>query len=128
VQLDYAALTDALVWSYVLVEVGISENKFGHILAAVAKLVPLARCYQRPDELGYDYFRLECYFMTHLLYVFSDWGQHTLNRQMFSEEFEFILMYMNFAMKKLKVSLLFTSFAYAKMVSLRLPNYRPLHC
>ena len=63
----------------------------------VLKLLPLARSYQvRPltpcslvpadvvepclvaqtiDELGDDTFNWQCYFVTHLVYVFSDWGQ-----------------------------------------------------
>ena len=37
--------------------------------------------------------------MTHLLYVFSDWGQHQLSRVIFSEEYEFICNSMTWAIQ-----------------------------
>jgi hypothetical protein len=68
----------------------------------VCRLLPLARSYQRIDELGEDYFKLQCYYLTHLIYVFSDWGQHTLHRQLFAEEFEFIVINMRLVIEDLK--------------------------
>jgi hypothetical protein len=65
----------------------------------VVKLLPLARSYQRIDELGNDTFLWQCYFITHLIYVFSDWGQHLLPRQLFSEEFEFMISNMDLVIR-----------------------------
>ena len=42
-------------------------------------------------------YKLQCYYLTHLIYVFSDWGQHCLCRQLYAEEFEFIVRNMKFA-------------------------------
>ena len=50
----------------------------------------LCRRYQRVDELGHDFFRLQCYFVTHFIYVMSDWGRHMLQRELFKEELVFI--------------------------------------
>ena len=47
--------------------------------------------YQRIDELGHDFYRLQCYFVTHLIYVLSDWGRHLLERSLFEEELSFIV-------------------------------------
>lgn len=55
-------------------------------------MLSLTRCYQRIDELGHNFYRLQCYYLTHLIYVFSDWGQHALRRQLFPDEFEFIVL------------------------------------
>jgi hypothetical protein len=37
---------------------------------------------------------MQCYFVTHLLYVFSDWGAQPLCRSLFVEELCFLLRYM----------------------------------
>mmetsp|Transcript_28462 Transcript_28462/g.88079 ORF Transcript_28462/g.88079 Transcript_28462/m.88079 type:complete len:132 (+) Transcript_28462:266-661(+) len=53
----------------------------------------MIRCrYQRIDELGHDFFRLQCYFVTHYIYVLSDWGRHMVHRELFEEEFLFLLL------------------------------------
>jgi len=81
-KVDYGCLTDALVWAYVFEDVGIDIrcNNHSTSLAEVVSIMPLARCYQRIDELGHNFWKLQCYFLTHLIYVFSDWGQHALSR------------------------------------------------
>ena len=100
-KVDYGALTDALVWAYVFEDVGIdiSCNNCSTTLAEICSILPVARCYQRIDELGHNFYKLQCYFLTHLIYVFSDWGQHALRRQLFAEEFEFIVKNMKVAIK-----------------------------
>lgn len=93
-KVDYGALTDALVWCYVFTDVGVllhsKRNELVYLTGAL-NLLPLARCYQRIDELGHDFFKLQGYFLTHFVYVMSDWGQHPLPRHMFLEEIQFIV-------------------------------------
>ena len=98
-KVDYGSLTDALVWGYVYEDCGIDIrcNNRRTCFAEVASNLPLARCYQRIDELGHNFYKLQCYYLTHLIYVFSDWGQHCLCRQLYAEEFEFIVRNMKFA-------------------------------
>lgn len=90
---DYGALTDALVWAYLFEEVGMSltcHNSTVH-LVDVMSLLPQVRCaYKELPELGHDFFRLECYFVTHLIYVASDWGRHSLRQDLFLEELIFL--------------------------------------
>lgn len=43
------------------------------------------------DELGHNFFKLEAYFVTHFLYVVSEWGKHTLQTELFWEEINFIV-------------------------------------
>ena len=98
-KVDYGSLTDALVWGYVYEDcrIDIRCNNRRTSFAEVASNLPLARCYQRVDELGHNFYKLQCYYLTHLIYVFSDWGQHALPRQLYAEEFEFIIRNMKFA-------------------------------
>ena len=84
---------DALVWAYVFedIEIPLVCNDGVPSFAHIINMLPIARSYYRIDEVGHDFFKLQCYFITHLLYVFSDWGQHALCRELFVEEFEFII-------------------------------------
>lgn len=102
--IDYGNLTDALVWTYVFRDVGVHIRwaEAEVTLESVVRLLPLARSYLRIDELGLDFFKLQCYFLTHLIYVFSDWGQHTLRRELFSEEFSFIVSNMRLVTEELR--------------------------
>ena len=102
--IDYGNLTDALVWAYVFRDVGVPIRwaEAEVTLESVVKLLPLARSYLRIDELGLDFFKLQCYFLTHLIYVFSDWGQHALRRELFSEEFSFIVSNMRLVTSELR--------------------------
>lgn len=92
-RIDYGALTDALVWTYLFEELRLPllcNNASVSFLDVVA-ILPAVRIYQRIDELGHDFFRLQCYFVTHYIYVMSDWGRHMIHRELFEEEFVFIL-------------------------------------
>jgi hypothetical protein len=60
-------------------------------LASVLQYLPIVRSYQSVDVLGHNFYKLQCYFITHFIYVFSDWGHHRLRRELFSEEFNFII-------------------------------------
>lgn len=91
-RIDYGSLTDALVWSYLFEEIGVPLvcNNADVSFVDVVTILPAVRAYQRIDELGHDFFRLQCYFVTHFIYVMSDWGRHTLRRELFEEELVFI--------------------------------------
>ncbi len=92
-RIDYGGLTDALVWSYLFegVNVPLIFNNAQFSFTDIVSLLPLVRTYLRLDELGHDFFQLQCYFLTHFIYVVSDWGRHSLRRELFREEFLFIV-------------------------------------
>lgn len=95
--MDYGCLTDAIVWAYLFDELGMPVEcvNGGHRVSVtfsdLAALLPSVRCYQTIDQLGHNLYKLQCYFITHFLYVISDWGQHGLKRELFHEEFHFIV-------------------------------------
>lgn len=47
------------------------------------------------DELGKNFFQLQAYFVTHFIYVVSEWGKHRLRRELFWEEIHFIITSFN---------------------------------
>jgi hypothetical protein len=97
-KVDYGALTDAVVWTYLFEDIGISvrcasggqSTQSAVFLGDVARFLPIARNYQPVDELGHDFYRLQCYFLTHFVYALTDWGRHQLRRELFWEEFSFL--------------------------------------
>lgn len=86
---DFGGLTDALVWSYLFerVDIPLSFNNAQFSFTDVVRLLPQVRRYYTVDELGRDFFQLQCYYLTHFIYVVSDWGRHSLRRELFQEEF-----------------------------------------
>lgn len=52
--MDYGSLTDALVFTYIFEDIGVDLKCGMHraTLKDIVKLLPLARSYQRIDELG----------------------------------------------------------------------------
>ena len=48
-------------------------------------------------------YKQQCYFVTHVIYAFSDWGQHPLRRQLFIEEFKFMVSNASTVIEVLKV-------------------------
>jgi hypothetical protein len=101
--------TGALCWPYITEEIGFDSDlrvdrtlqsyqvKKSTLSKAVAKLAKVrtysgATYFTSPtgvfDREGY---KKQCYFATHVIYAFSDWGQHALRRQLFAEEFEFLV-------------------------------------
>lgn len=98
--IDYGALLDAFIWCYVFYDTNVGLNCYGGYNIhpwSIFRFLPVARSYQRPDELGHSFFKLQVFFLTHFVYVLSDWGHHGLRRQLFAEEFEFIVKYLRFA-------------------------------
>lgn len=95
-QVDWGVLTDGIVWLYVARELGI-ELKMHTGLVTLDDMLPIlskVRDYQAPDDAGLDFFRLQGYFVTHLLYCASDWGAYPLRRELWLEELRFMLDYM----------------------------------
>lgn len=96
---DYGSMTDAVVWSFVFGSIGLgiecqpsSANRLGQLrVEDVLFLLPEARHYRELDELGESFFKLQCYFITHFIYVMSDWGERQLTRQFYEEEYQFIV-------------------------------------
>ncbi len=64
----------------------------GHACAhcGVHRAFPPPPCPQGMDDLGRNFFKLECYFVTHFLYVVSEWGKCCLQADLFWEEVQFI--------------------------------------
>jgi hypothetical protein len=90
---DYGSLTDAIVWTYLFEQIDLDLvcNKARACFVDALKNLPYIRRYQRIDELGHDFFKLQCYYVTHLIYVLSDWGRHALQRSLFQEELSFFI-------------------------------------
>ena len=57
------------------------------------------------ENKNYEAYKKQCYLVTHIIYAFSDWGQHALRRELFAEEYEFIVTNMSDVMHILKVLL-----------------------
>ena len=82
------------MWCYLFEEVGVPlvcHDGARVSWADAAALLPGARRYRPLAELGDDFFRLQCYFLTHFLYVASDWGAHALRAELYAEELAFLL-------------------------------------
>ena len=103
--IDYAALTDWLMMAYIaFVAMKDYNESYYDSFQRTLRLLPLARCYQSPDALGFDFFRHQCYFATHVILLFSDYGQHAVVRSLCTAEWEFVVKYMDFAVDQLEVS------------------------
>jgi len=95
------------VWLYLFDEAklevaaasGAGSGQPVHLWHALALLPAIRACYAPPDELGHDFFKLQCYFVTHALYVCSDWGAQALSRHLFAEELAFLLRFMPAALR-----------------------------
>eukprot|EP01034_Spumella_vulgaris_P026895 gene26895-33544_t len=102
---DFSALTDALCWAYLFKCVGLDVDLHtpqADSLPKIIRLLPMVRTYSTLLELGEDFYKWQCYFITHLIYAFSDYGQHALRRQLFAEEFEFMATQMIIAIVQLR--------------------------
>lgn len=97
---DFGALTDAVVWLYVCEDIGIPMKCQDGMctMSDFLHMLPLVRKYSGLDELGQLNFKLQCYFVTHFLYVISDWGSHQLPRLQFTPEFELIISSLSLCM------------------------------
>jgi len=92
---DYEHLTESLVWTSLFRELGIdpvpcadAHVRFEHMLGLIKTMRP----YRSLDERGYDSFRLQLYFLTHLTFVLTKWGACPLkHRLLFVEEYLFLL-------------------------------------
>jgi hypothetical protein len=95
-KLDYGAMTDAWVWAFIFdtlgvrlacqsrsarAELRVEDLLNNHLLGAFRK-------YQSLADLGRDFWKLQCYWATHYIYVQSNWGCCALRREYYLEEFE----------------------------------------
>lgn len=104
--IDYFRLTAPLCWCYIFRDSGLNllEGSIkNETLNQAIEILPTVRSYRRIDEMLTTAFKTQCYFITHLIYAFSDYGQHALKRELFAEEFSFIIENMEIAIEKLKV-------------------------
>ena len=87
--IDYSTCYDYLIWGYCTQIIGIDAFKFD--LKRFVKKLPVIRSYGTFEELGHRIYLHQCYFITHYIYVMSDWGRHRLCLNKFWEEFAFIV-------------------------------------
>jgi hypothetical protein len=102
---DYGSMTDAVVWAFVFDSMNLEVvcqnrgNKSGVLdIEDVFRHLPVARKYKELDELGEDFWKLQCYFVTHFIYVMSDWGERNLRRELYLEEFKYIISSLVYAL------------------------------
>ena len=97
--IDYDLLLYSFVWASILND--LLENDFHFLWNAklniklLLKYLPIARKYQSLAIIGQDMFKHQCYFITHFIYICSDWGLITLDYHLFQEEYNFILSNLN---------------------------------
>lgn len=92
--INYAAVLENLVWLYICKDVSVrlpQDENADTQMQKVLRILPIVRSYKSVSEIGINMYKNECYFVTHIIYVFCDWGRHAVNRQLFAEEFVFIV-------------------------------------
>ena len=88
--IDYAALLESIVWVYVAHELELCDDD------GVFNILPEVRNqYQSLDAIGKNSFIWQGYFITHFIYVHSEWGKRQLMKELYMEEFEFMLANMD---------------------------------
>uniref|UniRef100_A0A7S0EBI6 F5/8 type C domain-containing protein n=1 Tax=Hanusia phi TaxID=3032 RepID=A0A7S0EBI6_9CRYP len=97
---QYEDVTDALVWCYLLQQLGIELDntnisgspdiagpvRMHHVLSIYPQIYP----YLPKGQLGTDLFKQQCYLITHLLFTLSRYGQLSLPQNMFRAEYMFL--------------------------------------
>lgn len=74
-------------------------NQKSDYLPSFSRLTPVVRSYVNgSDGMGLSMFKHQCYCSTHVIYAFSDYGQFRLPRQLFAEEFEFMVRNIEYCM------------------------------
>ena len=104
--INYSSYNDLLLWLYLFQELNLDCSWFlaGTLtenIMSLLRILPLMRSYQSLDTVGQNTFIHQCYFVTHLIYFFSDYGYHPLTRELFAEEFLFLLESLPIAMQQL---------------------------
>ena len=92
---DYDPLAAALVWPSLFHDLGLNpvavEGTVQVSLTDLMELMPLIRPYRSLVALGLGAFTLQCYFVTHLVFVQSRWGRVRLTpRSLYCEELIFL--------------------------------------
>lgn len=91
--IDYQSMFFALVWSGLFRNLDVDLKASDHccrvedILHHMGSLRP----YRSVDDIGHSSFMGQAYFVTHLIFVMSDWGAHRLDPSLFAEEVVFII-------------------------------------
>jgi len=117
--------TGALCWPYIVEEIGFDVDRRidkSQLVGSEIRLTTLSKAISRLasrrvyHSIGYfevpgkkgvidlEAYKQQCYFVTHVIYAFSDWGQHPLRRQLFIEEFKFMVSNASTVIEVLKVS------------------------
>mmetsp|Transcript_11241 Transcript_11241/g.16817 ORF Transcript_11241/g.16817 Transcript_11241/m.16817 type:complete len:760 (-) Transcript_11241:172-2451(-) len=96
---DYEAMCEAVVWTSVFEDINIPVSacdglaRLEHILPLIEPLRP----YRDLTQIGRDLFRLQCYFITHLVFILGGWGKRSLRpyRMLLAEELTFLSVNMS---------------------------------
>eukprot|EP01032_Pedospumella_encystans_P017555 gene17555-20000_t len=103
--------TGALCWPYIAEEVGFDidlRNDKNTLTGSLIRHRTLSKAVSRlasrrvyhsighfvrseKGSIDREAYKQQCYFVTHVIYAFSDYGQHPLRRQLFIEEYKFIV-------------------------------------
>lgn len=96
----FDSLCEAVVWTSIFRRLGISPMQLTDNSARLEdclSLVRPARPYKSQSVLGKELFQQQCYYITHLLFILSEWGGVNLSRQeasphchLFIEELSFL--------------------------------------
>lgn len=90
--IDYRSICLAVVWCGLFEDIGLvfeTADSKCEVIDILSRL-HLIRPYKQLSELGLCSFKDQCYFVTHLIYVLSDWGTYRLPRDLLIEEFIFL--------------------------------------
>lgn len=136
--LDYEFLTEALVWLYIINHVTYGHGH-GHDtipklsiselppLVSIFQYFPYARNYLSFDILGNEMFLLQCYFITHFIFVLSDWGEIKLSSKLCQEEVDFIVENMQLVISNVKDPDIVGEFIYClKIFGFNMKDKNPL--
>lgn len=98
---DYEAFCHAMVWAGLFRDLGMKiRTRSGECdLDTVMKNFILLRPYKSLDEIGVMAFKHQCYLITHLIFVMSNWGAYSLPRDHFLPEFLFLLYSLKIVIK-----------------------------
>ena len=84
----FRTMSNALINSFYAYKAGID---FGTPFLSVLKHLPELRPYQGHHELSWEEYNDQCYLVTHVVFVLSNWGELALDKNMFPHEYFFIV-------------------------------------
>eukprot|EP00474_Spongospora_subterranea_P008283 CRZ08741.1 hypothetical protein [Spongospora subterranea] len=91
--LDYQSLFFALVWAGLFRNLGLDLACSDKSCSVEQVLVHMSsiRPYKSLEQIGLASFKAQSYFITHLLFVMSNWGEYRLDSILFAPEITFII-------------------------------------